>query len=165
MMNHRRNSFWKKAGLIGCAFLLVAGCQPPVQVTLHDATDGKPVAGALVERNRKPNLVERTINPIGAFYHPYWTAQSVVTDKEGRAFLKRIRPDDRYHVVTTDPVPVRAVFGDQAITLRPGKKSFDRYLYVIRPQHSWQYTVSEPWFDADDISTGVMTRKHPHGRR
>ena len=131
------------------ATILFAGCATPVAVTLHNATDGKPIADALVQRNRKPNWCERLINPVGAFYHEYWTVETVVTDEKGRATIKRIKAEDEYDVVVDQQIPVTATFGDNVITLQPCEAALPAYHYRIRPHDGWAYFVQKPWFNVE----------------
>ena len=138
----------KKVIPISLAFML-ASCVSPVSVELHNEADGKPVAGALLQRNRKPNWFARAVNPVGAFYHRYWTVESVVTDKDGQAEFKRIAEDDEYYVVIADRTTVRAQLGGHSVTLRPCEEFYSEYLYHIRPQEQWTYSVSKPWFNVD----------------
>ena len=144
----------KKLIPILLSFILVS-CASPIPVKLHNEADGKPVAGALLQRNRKPNWFESIANPVGASYHQYWTVESVVTDKDGQAKFKRMAKDDEYYVVIADRITVRAQLGGHSITLWPGEHIFPEYLYHIRPEEQWKYSVSKPWFNVDQQKTQI----------
>jgi len=123
---------------LGTVLTLLTGCSDSITVRVVDQASGRPIAGALVHRDRPASRFQKIVNPIGTTYHPLTTAESRWTDTKGLCVMTKLEQTDVLRIFVATNAPLTVTVGDRTLSLSPGTNAATSLVYSV-----WQEAGSE----------------------